>query len=295
MNTIQLNSYSVKLPDCWEELSVKQTKRLALTLLGNDMRKLRAKYKELKLEKNPESISAFLAHSESYHLRIQMLWILMNIRWNFRIAWFVLWRMKAEHYAMILNKEPKLIDWLLHKPLTKQVMPTVQVGLINLIGPRDYLGGVSFGEFEMAQHRYTAWLKSRSRKHLQMFFQILYRQERHDVPRHSVVYYRDRRKPLNEITSDKDSSRLSKLSESTMLVAVLYWQGCLQQAQINYPYVFTGSSKSKASSNPGELILSLAGSAKRSDVEEIAATDYHNVMIKLNADNRQAALNSKKK
>ena len=294
MNKLQLNSNTLLLADDWSKCTVSQIKRLASILLGTDIVKLRKRVKELKLEQNPSSLSALLVNTDSYYLRINMLLILMNLKWKFKATLFVLFRMKAEHYAQILTNNPELVDWVMDKPLVKQMLPTVQVGTTNLIGPRDYLGGILFGEFEMIQNRYTAWLKTRNRLHLQQIFNILYRKERQDVPKNSVTYHRDRREALNEITTDKESERLSKIDESIMLVAVLYWQGCLLKLRTDYPHVFTGA-KSAGKSNPGELIIALAGSVKPTDIKEAANADIHTVMMKLNKENRDASNNQKPK
>jgi len=61
----------------------------------------------------------------------------------------------------------------------------------------------------------------------------------------------------------------------------------------DYPFVFAGTGKS-VKSNAGELIISLAGSAKKSDIEDAANSTVHAVMMKLNADNRNAIDNQTK-
>ncbi len=285
MKTLQLNSWKLKLADDWDGLRLSQVKRIAPILLSKDVDALRARSKELSVAENPSSSAALKVGSDWYHIRMQLFLIMINVRCRLALQWFISTRLEPEHFAQILTHKEKLVDWLFLKPMYQQVMPTVQVGFHNLIGPRDFLRGVSIGEFEMVQNRYSAWLKTKDRKYLQQLFCILYRKERKDVPRNSVDYARDRRAALNEITTDDEAEKLGRISEDTLLVCVLYWRGCMHQLRNQYKWVFQGAGKA-TKRNPGELIVKLANSVKPDDINETAKADLHVVMTKLNAENK---------
>jgi len=284
MNTIGIDKYELKMFSNWGEMDSDTAKRVAGILLGSEVDQLRknAKLKEEKVD----FLTAFVVNADWYHIRLKLFFAMLRVRWRFGLQW-KLWHLRPEHYAQILRAEAKVVDWVFLKPLTTQLLPRVKVGMEWLYGPRDYMGGVTIGEFEMAQLRYMRWRKSRSRNDLQLFFGVLYRPLRKDIGPENVEWHRDRRAELNEITSDRSSSKLRMLDEEAMLLAVLYWEGCLKRMRQDYKYVFQGEG-SKRKHGAGHLIVKLAGTVKKMDVNETAKASLHVVMEKLNSDIEEA-------
>lgn len=281
MNTLELNGHQWQMPSDWSELSAAQIRKLATVLLSEEMRALGNTPKNQPLED-------LLRAADYYALRIKVLMVLLNPRWKWRLAWYIRYRLRPEHYAQILDSTDTPVDWAFKVKLVENRFPVVRVGLKKYHGPGRYLQGIEFWEYQFAMQRYSTYMKKRDRKSLQKFFCILYRAERKDVPRNSAEYAADSREEFIDTRSDALAARFDRAPETVMLAAVLLWQGCLRQLEADYPFVFNRKKKKGGGGNPAELIMSLAGSSKKSDVAEQAKAPVHNVLTDLNRRNRES-------
>lgn len=280
--SITINNRSAAQANCWHEATPQMAKSLAPFLLGTKAEELHAAVELSKKGKgeNPERIEA--ANFAYMQIAAPMLWCITQSSdprfWN-EVA-----KLEPEHYAMIIASEENPTAWCMDIQLVKQLIPSITYNGRKYIGPRDYFKGVTFGEYLTAQARYTDWLKEPTAANLAQFFGILYRPERTDVSKESEAYADDARTPFISANIQEKAKVFEKYNEQTMLVAVLYWRGCHAQMRTKYSYIFNGTSSK--SSNPGEIVISLAKSPGKEDVEQIWRAPLHNIMTKLNTDSK---------
>jgi hypothetical protein len=139
---------------------------------------------------------------------------------------------------------------------------------------------MTFAEYLAAQARYSEWVKDKSTRNLAQFFGVLYRPERTDQPKDSEEYANDARTPLILARIQQDAKAFETFAEDIMLVSLLYWQGSHSKMRTSYPYIFRGTSSK--SSNPGAVVVSLAKSPGKDDVDQILKAPVHNIMTKIN-------------
>lgn len=291
MNVIQFNTKQIRTASSFDELEDWQLLKIAPLLLDTELKKVRAlaraERQKRRKKRNPGIIS--LVNSEFYSIRLQMLFILMRLRWNIPLQLW-LWRnVDISHYVAIMNdQESKVVDWLFTAGLTAQRFPSVRVGLKKFIGPRESFRNLTYLEYTFAHSRYVAWLDNPTRENLQLFFAVLYRPERKDYPKGHLKYNADPRMPFDSVATDEHASNFDRLDERVMLVAVLWWQGCSEAKRKKYRHVYTGG-KAEDPLTPKQVIIKLAGSAKQQDIDGICNSLYDNVMEDLDMNNKEAA------
>jgi hypothetical protein len=289
MNLLQLGNSTYKLPSKVDELSNWQLKRIAPLLLGRDLKQLRtlAKKEKEKRKKSKNPAMVMLVNAEFYHIRLQMLFILLDLRWKFGLQ-FWLWRnMSPDLYAQVLNHEDKVVDWLFSAELTEQRFPAVWIMGKKFLGPRKEFRNLTYLEYTFAHSRYVAWLEEPTRENLQLFFGVLYRAERKDVPRGHRLHNADAREEFDSVKTDEHAKTFKHLDERVMLCAVLWWQGCSGLKRRRYKHVYSGGAVDDPLT-PKQVIIKLAGSAKANDIEAICNSLYDNVMEDLDMHNKEA-------
>ena len=281
--TISINGKNAMHANSWNEVNSKMAQDIAPLILGQDATRFADALELSKKGKanNPKRIDA--ANEAYMQLVCPILWKITQS--NDPRFWNEVAKLEPEHYAMIIGAADNPTKWCLKVELIKQLFPKVKHKGTTYLGPRDYFRGMAFGEYISAQQRYSAWLKNRTKANLAKFFGILYRPERTDVHKESEQYYEDPRETYIPTKSDRYAARFSSYTESIMLVAVLYWQGCHSKLRTDYVHVFKGTSSKN--SDPGEVVVSLAKSPGKDDVNQILHAPVHNIMRKLNKDAKQ--------
>ena len=278
--TITINGRQAHHAKGWKEVDAKMARGIAPLILGKQAQEFNAALELSKKGKgkNAERIDA--ANEAYMQLVSPILWqIIKSPDPRF---WSEMAKLQPEHYAMIIGAAENPTKWCLQVELIKQLFPRITYKMKTYIGPRDYFRGMAFGEYISAQQRYSEWLSDRSKANLARFFGILYRPERTDVDNDSEDYYDDPREPFIPFKAAQYAKIFESYVESVMLVAVLYWQGCHAQLRKDYVHVFKGTSSKN--SDPGELVVSLAKSPSKEDVNGILHAPVHNIMRKLNKD-----------
>lgn len=290
MNSLQFNTMDVKVPSKFSEMSLWQLKRVVPLLLAKHLDELRnIGASEMKKKKKSKRNGAVihLISSEFFAVRLQLLFILLNLRFKFRLQFFLWRKMTPDLYFGILTHQDNVVDWLFKHELTEQLVPSVRVLGKKYLGPRANFHSMSYLEYTMAHARYVAWLNDRSRENLQRFFAVLYRPERNDVLKTDRRYSRDAREVFDPIKTDEKANVFKYLDERVMLIAVLWFKCCTAKKMALYPHVYTGETAEKPLT-PKQVIIKLAGSSDDDAVLGICDAPYDNVMEDLDMKNAEA-------
>jgi len=264
----------------WHEATPAMVRGLAPLLLGEQAKAMRAA-KELAEKgkaKNPERI----AELNRLYAELSMMAMHRIIApYQFQFLWKFI-QLKPEHFGMMLADDENPVKWVWEVKLTRNVLPKVRAGLRLLHGPNHYLKGVCFAEYLMAQEAYGDWVRTGQREHLCQMFAIMYRPERKDIGKEHPDYAEDSRELFVPAWVQKRVKLVERVQDDILLSLVLYWQGCHALMKRKYPHIFTGNG-GKAS-DPGTVIVMLAKSPNRRDVQDAALSPVHNVLRRMNAD-----------
>lgn len=277
---ITINNRAAKYANSWNEVTPSIAKGIAPFLLGQKSVELQ-QANELATKGKGNNQERIDAANELY-AQVAVPTLLKIIESNNPLFWKEVAKLQPEHYAMILADEENPVKWCFKVELVKQLFPKITHQTKTYYGPRDYLRGVTFGEYIAAQQVYSAWLKNRTKGNLARFFAILYRPERTDVKPNHTEYHNDIREPFSPVLSGKYAKSLITFNTETMLASILYWQGCHARMRVDYVHVFSGTSSKNP--DPGAVVIQLAKSPGKDDVDQILNAPIHNIMRKINAD-----------
>jgi hypothetical protein len=276
--SITLNGIKANHAKSYLETDATMAKKMAPLILGPQADDLQEKLRQSKLGKgkDPERIDA--ANEAYMNIMSPLLWIITRGPLKF---WKQVAKLEPEHYAMIIGSDDNPAQWCMQVELIRQLFPKVKHKGTTYLGPREYMRGMSFGEYLTAQARYSEYMQSKKLEDLAQFFGILYRPERTDVSKDSEAYADDARTPFIASRIQKEAKVFETFDKDTMLVSVLYWQGCHARMRKQYYHIFKGTSSKK--SDPGEVVVNLAKSPGKQDVKDITDAPVHNILRKLNS------------
>jgi hypothetical protein len=280
--TLHLDNHSARYALKWAELETSQALKMAPILASTDGDNLRSMLNELKNSKDKNEVLTQKCNAQYMGIAMRLLRIVLDpdasLGFKYTIA-----KLLPEHYARIIASEQNPIQWCFTGGPIKQLVPSVFVNRTIYYGPRDFLGGIQFGEYLTIQDRYQTWTTTKQLSDLCRFFSVLYRPEDASLDKSSAAYHNDCRQAFVANVCDANASLFAKANINALYLAVLYWQGCHERLRVLFPKVFEGVSSGK--SVPGEVILRLAGSVRKNDVEEASQAPALNVMMYLNMDN----------
>jgi len=263
----------------WHEVTPSMARSLAPLLLGADAAALR---KATEAQRTEEANALYAQLSVMAMHRT-----LAPCQWRFMYKWSAL---TDEHFAMMLASDENPVGWVWDVRLTRQLQPTVRVGLRTYIGPKNYFMGMCWGEYLFAQDCYTDWLKTGKRDKLVQMFATVYRPERTDVAKHSPEYADDAREQFVPQWMAGRAQRMARLDDGVLLAFVLYWRGCHAKMRKRYRWLFMG--EEGEGSDIGTVLVMSAKSASSADVKEAALSPLHNVLRRMD---KQAQMDAKRK
>lgn len=151
--------------------------------------------------------------------------------------------------AVIIEHILPLIEWIkIDCSLTKQLLPTLSVGLRKFYGPDDGLSNIRLVEFDFAERELYAWHQDRKNMmQLFRFIACLYRPKKnlfYNVRRNKDG---DARGKFNDNLVQHYAELLSKHVPLEEAYAILLWyKGCRDTLQASCPNVFSSSDNSTA-------------------------------------------------
>lgn len=277
--TLHLDNVSGAFAQNWLELVPSQALKLAGVLLGADGQKMHAALGELKAHEVIPAALTEKANAAYMAVAMQALSIIINP--NAKIEfWKKYIALKPEHFAQIISQENNPVKWCFTGGPLTQIVPTITIKGVKHFGPRNYLGGIQFGEYLTVQKRYLSWTKSNQLIDLCRFVACLYRPENTSLSIDTAAYHQDRRIAFVAHVCDERAVDFVGVSPEFLYLAALYWAGCHERMRVDFPNIFKGGKKS--SITDGELILLLAGSSRKDDVEQQAQAPVLNVLMQLN-------------
>jgi len=160
-------------------------------------------------------------------------------------------------------------------------MPEFRFGLRRYYGPQEKLFNLIFDEFLEAQIHYGNYRSTGNPESLNKLVATLYRPQRKDYHPKALSYNGDRRQPFNAALVPYYARKFKRLSMETKHAVMLFFEGCLQFLDINFPHAF-GNSESSSPNRYGPL--SLVDALSGEDVtknEKIRQTMLYDVMVRL--------------
>lgn len=271
---IGINGAVVSIPASWDEAGPRCALRLAEAAMV-ETRAVRA----LAKEKKPAANAAYMAASIAMMNALLPRW--PGIRFGLELGRVLVSAQgRAEFYARIITSDENPVAWCWKGGPTVQHVPRLRVGREVLHGPGDFMAGVVFAEYLVAQDIYEQWQQTGSDVMLLRLAAVLYRPERTDVGKRSAAYAEDSREVLIPELIAERAIMLAKADRRALLLCALYWRGCMERLAGRYVFLFTGEKGKK--SRPSQMIARLANSVEKSRQEEVALNGIHNVLEMLN-------------
>jgi len=169
----------------------------------------------------------------------------------------------------------------LNSSLTKNLIPHFHHRFRTYFGPDEKLFNITFDEFLEAESHYSAFSKTGNTKELSKLTAVLYRREAADYNPKSVDYSGDRRRPFNSELVNYHARLLKHFDYETKLAISLFFQGCLNFLNVNFPHVFSKKGgKSGRDYGPLSLIDALSGDDVTKN-EQILKSRLYSVMVRL--------------
>ncbi|QNF34367.1 hypothetical protein HUW51_17160 [Adhaeribacter swui] len=142
--------------------------------------------------------------------------------------------------------------------LTKQLLPVVSVGKWRkFYGPASNFRNLLFLEFIFADTYFIAWSKKQNEELLNKFIACLYRERTwfHFVKKNLASYTGDNRQAFNSHLVADRAQHISKLPPEVKQAIVLWYRGCRQELEKNFPLVFSGDNQDKAQKSGWDDVL----------------------------------------
>ena len=271
---IGINGAVVSIPASWDEAGARCALRLAdtATVAAREVRGL-AKGKDASTD------AAYMAASIAMMNALLPRW--PGVRFGMELGRLLISdEGRAEFYARVITSDENPVAWCWKGGPTVQHVPRLKVGREVLHGPGDFMAGVVFAEYLVAQDIYEQWQQTGSDIMLMRLAAVLYRPERTDVSKRSAAYAEDSREVLIPELIAERAMMMVRADRRALLLCALYWRGCMERLAVRYYHIFNGEKGKK--SRPSQMVARLANSVERSKQEEVALNGIHNVMETLN-------------
>jgi hypothetical protein len=244
MNDVKIGTYSRQLPAKWGEL----TRRQLLEIVPILFRPL-----------TPEGTQVLL---------LQLLRLPRK-----------LWRQLTDFQVA---DQLRLVRWLTQPSrLTTQLLPTIGPWYRPLVGPGDWLAGVSVWEFSNAEHQLRKWTSSQANDDLDALVAVLYRPRRwfNWLRKLSPAYTGDARQVFNSKTVASRARRVAHVSLVQRQAVLVYYLGCRAELELAYPHLFSGDEANGKDPNPWLTLIGRLPNDKFGDLEQISQRPLHTVLL----------------
>lgn len=190
----------------------------------------------------------------------------------------------------------RLVRWLTEpSKLTRQLLPVLGPWWARLVGPGDWLAGVSVWEFANAEAQLQKWVKAQGEADLNRLVAVLYRPRRWFwwLHRLSPSYTGDSRQVFNEKRVAARAERVAKLPLAHRHAVLLYYLGCRAQLEQNYHHVFDGDEGNAKDPNPWLTLIGRLPNDKFGTLDQIGLRPLHTVLLFTNQFIRDAPTDEK--
>ncbi|MGI4833271.1 MAG: hypothetical protein ACRYFK_07400 [Janthinobacterium lividum] len=231
MDTLQIGTFTRKVPGTWNELTGKRLLRLL---------------PEVYAPARPDRQLRLLARLSGYPLPL-------------------LAGLELDVLAQLLP----LTDWLASERhlLTKQPLPTLQLrrGGPTFHGPRDSFRNLLFGEFIFADTFFVLYCLRGRAEHLDQLLATLYRPARAGASPADADWNGDLRHAFNEHHLDTRAPLMARVPAAERLAVLTWYRGCRTQLAQEFPDVFEAAEQDtpKPTSAPdwSRVLRKLSGGA----------------------------------
>lgn len=170
-----------------------------------------------------------------------------------------------------------LVDFVFQSlNLTKNIIPTIRVGLRKFYGPSDLLGNCSLNEFNSAVTYFNRYSNSGLEEHLDLFVLSLYR------PKKLFSGYGDPRKEFRLEAVDRYVKQMQRVPFETKLAVWLFFYGCMEKLTTMYSEAFEKKSGKSKVGNFGwtNIVLGMAGN-KFGDFDKTGQQNIHVIFMEM--------------
>lgn len=209
---------------------------------------------------------------------------LLQVRW---------WQVKKQ-IALYLADHSQVNDILAHanflyedNALTKQLIPSVRVGMLWFYGPADRLKNITIAEFIFA-HAY--WVKHKKdqtdEEALNMMIATLYRPAKPKKQRKGPHYDGDIRQQFNQYLVEERAAKVAKLPRHVKDAILIFFDGCIQYMEQQYPKIFSNNEGNAGSYGMVEVLHTMAGD-KFGDFDKVQQSRMMDILRDLTISIRQ--------
>lgn len=209
--------------------------------------------------------------------KLQLLFALLEVKKSGYLKWVFSERVTDVQVCELLQ----LTDFILKEnKLTKNIFPSIRIGLTRYHGPAEKLKNISFGEFIFADAMFIKYHDTKDEKYLDQLIAVLYRLIH---PLYWINYDGDKRIRFNKYTIEPRAKRIARIKPGIKQAILLYYDGCRKRIVKENKYVFPeGNGGKKAGQHEmAKLLLELSGS-KFGDLKQTEETRMGTILIHLN-------------
>lgn len=213
--------------------------------------------------------------ADDYLIRQAQIGILFS---HLGMSWKQFERLKAPVLHALLNKHG-LAVWMIsgRNLLTRNPLPTVG----ELDGPGDNFSTLRLWEFTFADRAYQGWKSSKSESLLQALCAILYRSRKEQYDPSAPDWDGDLRQPFNNKNVEMRLPLVAEWKNAQRLAVALWYEGCRNQLQQDFPEVFTTGTQETASKEGWETVVHSIAGNKFGPFESTKQTHVRDVMREL--------------
>ncbi|MGI4760912.1 MAG: hypothetical protein ACRYF0_09415 [Janthinobacterium lividum] len=235
METLQIGTFTRKVPSTWHELSRKQLLRLL---------------PEVYAKPSPDRRLRLLGALSGYPLPLL-----------------------AGLAPVVLGQLLPLVDWLASEQhrLTDQLLPTLSVAgragqAATWHGPLGQMRNLLFGEFLFADTFFVLYCQHGQAHLLDQFLAVLYRPARAGADPEAADWAGDVRLPFNEHQLERRSPKVARVPHAQKLAVLTWYRGCRAQLTDEFPDVFAAAeedagSRAKQAPDWDRVLRKLSGGA----------------------------------
>lgn len=213
---------NINIPESWNELNVRQLKKMAQLFHSN--------------------LSGVLFDYKVFLALLDVRWWQFKNRWKaWKVVKNVAFSHLKEHYS-----------WLHSSLSLTSFIPTIKTKFKTVHAPADRINNLTVDEFAHADDLYLGWFNTKDFEYLHYLAAVLYRE----------LDGNGKRVPFDKTELDDRAKQFSKLDKQTLLAISMSYQGSRSYLIAQFPIVFPKPKrkrKTPKTSGFGKLVLHLSG------------------------------------
>ncbi|PSR53926.1 hypothetical protein AHMF7605_10550 [Adhaeribacter arboris] len=216
-----------------------------------------ASWNELSGKQLVRVIAALLTIRDKHTLQLTLIQILLQVKSSFLNLCTVEQKIYLAQLTQFITKGGLL---------TKQLLPVISLGKWRrqkYYGPASSFRNLLFLEFIFSDTYFIAWSKKQNEELLNKFIACLYRERTwfHFIKKRFSSYNGDNRRAFNSHLVEVRAHKLAQLPLEVKQSIVLWYRGCREELEKDYPRVFSGDNQQAAERTGWDGVLrNMAGS-----------------------------------